>query len=590
MSTRGFGARPREDGVEFRVWAPSAQAVEVVFEPDGRAHSLERREAGLFGGYVPGARAGALYRYRLDAAATYPDPASRFQPHGVHGPSMVVDPAAYAWRDGGWRGVARRDLVFYELHVGTFTTAGSFDALRAQLSYLRDLGVTAIELMPVADFPGERNWGYDPAALYAPSRAYGTPDALRHLVDDAHLEGLAVVLDVVYNHLGPDGAYLPAIAPSFFTDRHATPWGKAVNLDDDGSEQVRSLLIDNALHWLLEYHLDGLRLDATHALVDDGDPHFLAALAEAVESAPAPKRFLIAEDHRNLRRLIEPRERGGYGLDAVWADDFHHQVRRITAGDSEGYFRDFAGGTRDLARTLRQGWLFTGQHSRHEGGPRGTDPTGLAQERFVLCIQNHDQIGNRAQGERLTDEISSAAYHAATAVLLFAPELPLLFMGQEWAARTPFLYFTDHEAELGTLVTEGRRTEFAEFARFAREDVPDPQDPETFERSKLDWRERESGDHARTLRLYRDLLTLRRSLHGDVAADAPVEGGLVLRRGRHLLLAALAPDVALPVPSGSEELWRSQAERYAVEPAEIAVRGGRVHFSAPGALWLEMLE
>lgn len=579
-----LGAWPTEGGVEFRVWATEARSVEVVLEGAREVRSLEQEAGGTFHGFVPGIGPGALYRYRLDGERVFPDPASRFQPDGVHGPSRVVDPDRYVWRHGSWRGVARPDLVFYEVHVGTFTPEGTFEALRDKLPHLEELGITALELMPVADFPGRRNWGYDPAALFAPCRAYGTTDDLRELVDEAHGLGIAVFLDVVYNHLGPDGAYLPAFSEHFFTDRHRTPWGRAVNLDGAGSDGVRRFLIANALHWLREYRFDGLRLDATHALVDESEPHFLTELSAAVADLPGPRRYLVAEDHRNLRTLLEPRDQGGHGLDAVWADDFHHQIRRYTAGDSESYYRDFTGGTAEIGRTLERGWFFSGQVSEHEGGPRGSDPSGLPKESFVFCIQNHDQVGNRAQGNRLSDDVSLEAYHAATAILLFAPESPLLFMGQEWAASSPFQYFTDHHEELGRLVSEGRRKEFAGFGRFSGEDVPDPQDPATFERSKLNWHEADDGRHAGTLRLYRDLLALRRTLIGDVSAESPLEGALVLRRGRHLLITALRDDVAVPVPRGAAERWRSDDGRYAARPDRIQAGAGNLRFSAPGAV------
>ena len=365
-----LGALPEDGGVRFGVWAPAAQRVEVVLEPNGKLQAMDRDNRGYFHSFVPGIGAGSLYRYRLDGESNFPDPASRFQPYGVHGVSEVVDPYAYEWQDEGWQGVPHKDLVFYELHVGTFTPEGSFEAARQKLSHLKQLGITALELMPLADFPGRWNWGYDVAALFAPARCYGRPDELRRLVDEAHRLGLAVYLDVVYNHLGPDGAYAAALNPFYFTERHHTPWGQAINLDGQHSESVRQFLLANALHWLNEYRLDGLRLDATHALIDDGKQHFLAELSAVVAGLQEPRRHLIAEDERNFRRLIEPRETGGYGLDAVWADDFHHQVRRALAGDSEGYYRDFSGSTEDTAKTIEQGWFFTGQHSEHLGGRR----------------------------------------------------------------------------------------------------------------------------------------------------------------------------------------------------------------------------
>jgi len=513
-----FGAWHEGSTTRFRVWAPTSAEVTLEIEaPAERAgsHACSRAGDGCFVASVPRLPAGARYRYRLDGRGPFPDAASRHQPDGVHGPSAIVDPRAYAWQDAGWRGRRLDELTIYELHVGTFSPEGTFAGVEARLSWLADLGVGAIELMPVADFAGRRNWGYDGVALFAPARCYGTPDDLRRLVDAAHRAGLAVLLDVVYNHLGPDGAYAHAFSPYYFSARHTTPWGDALNLDGEHSALVRAFCIDNALHWIHEYHLDGLRLDATHALVDRSPRHFLAELAERVHESAADRHVLvIAEDHRNLAHMVRPAAQGGWGLDAVWADDFHHQVRRLTAGDHEGYFRDFSGTIADLAATIRQGWFFTGQPSIHLGRPRGTPADDVPSDRFVVCIQNHDQVGNRACGERLHHQVDPATWRAASALLLLVPETPLLFMGQEWAASTPFLFFTDFEADLGRLVTEGRRKEFQAFAAFrdpaARERIPDPQAFETFARSRLDWSELTREAHAAALACTRALLRLRR--------------------------------------------------------------------------------
>lgn len=577
-----LGALPERNGVRFSVWAPTVTRMEVVLERDGTAHPMTPSEDGTFEVFLPEATPGVLYRYRLDEGPVYPDPASRFQPQGVHGPSMVVDPWSYPWRDGNWQGLPLSAFVVYELHVGTYTPEGTFAAARERLPFLKDLGITAVELMPIADFPGRWNWGYDVAAPFAPSRAYGTPDDLRALVDEGHQLGLAIFLDVVYNHLGPDGAYLPAFAPNVFSSRHRTPWGQAINLDDDGAEEVREFLIENALHWVAEYHVDGLRLDATHAMVDESPRHFLQELAEAVRHLRGRRCYVIAEDHRNLNRIVLPIEDGGYGLDGVWSDDYHHQMRRILAGDRDGYFMDFTDFTSDLATIVRQGWLFAGQHARYFGDSRGTDPQGIPLPRFVHFLQNHDQVGNRPRGERLTGIISLPAYRAATALLLFAPEMPLLFMGQEWAARTPFCYFTDHVPALGRLVTEGRKREFAE--------VPDPQDPATFSRSRLDWREPEHEPHAGVLRLYRDLLALRRALEGTVVVESPVEGGLVLRRGRHVLLVALKAGLTLPLAAGARVIQHTEDDRYASDPAPPHVGGEAVFFPCAAAVLAELPE
>ena len=570
----------------FRIWAPDARRVDIAFA--GNAHPAGLREHGLFEAHVDEARPGDLYSVVVDGKPPLPDPASRFQPQGVHGPSQVVDPAAFRWTDERWRGVPASELVIYELHTGTFTHEGTFAAISRQLRRLAALGITAIELMPVADFPGRWNWGYDPAAMFAPSRAYGTPDDLRRLVDAAHAAGIAVLLDVVYNHFGPDGAYAPAISPRFFNDRHRTPWGPAINLDGEGSRFVRDFLVQNALAWLGEYHLDGLRLDATFALHDDSPTHFLAELRDAVDTLPGPHRILIAEDPRNLAMLARPRAEGGYGLDAIWADDFHHLLRRLIAGDREGYYRDFGGGTRDLATVVEDGWLFQGQRSEHERGPRGTSPAGLPPSAFVFCIQNHDQVGNRPAGDRLHHAIAPEAFRAATATLLFAPQTPMLFMGQEWAAASPFQYFTDHEPKLGALVSKGRHDEFADFAGFSGE-VPDPQDPRTFSASRLDHAERERPAHAAVETMTRDLLAVRRLLEGGARASSPAEGALVVERGKHVLLAAFRDGVTLPRPRGAT-LWNSEREEYLPPedpPCVPAEDGDTITFARAGAVIVE---
>jgi maltooligosyltrehalose trehalohydrolase len=538
-----LGAWCDGEGAHFRVWAPDKQHVEVVVESRGsRAYALGKQPDGTFMGHIAEVGPGDLYRYRLDGAGPFPDPASRFQPNGVHGASQIVDASRFAWPERDWPGVSLEQLVVYELHVGTFSPDGTFGGAAERLPYLRDLGVTAVELMPVADFPGARNWGYDGVALFAPARCYGSPDDLRRLVDGAHELGLAVLLDVAYNHLGPDGAYLGAFSPHYLSKRRKTPWGAAINLDGPQSEHVRELFIENALHWIHEYRIDGLRLDATHALIDESPRHFLAQLSARVRETTRHSRshpiLLIAEDHRNLVHMVQPEAQGGWGLDAVWADDFHHQVRRALAGDDEGYYSDFTGSMTDVAATLRRGWFFTGQHSDHLGKRRGTDPAGTSPACFVICLQNHDQVGNRAFGERLHHQIDLAAYRAATVLLLLAPQTPLLFMGQEWAASTPFLFFTDHKPDLGKVVARGRRREFGRFSAFSdpamRKRIPDPQADTTFTTSRLDWSEGGKEPHSSVLRLHQALLRLRRSHPALQAGRFEVRGvrnsGVILIR------------------------------------------------------------
>ncbi len=526
-------------GTHFRVWAPEAAAVALVVENGETPRPLVADGSGYFAAVFPDLTTNTEYRYLLGDRGPFPDPASRLQPHGVHGPSAIVDSCGFDWKVDRWPGVGAEALVIYELHVGTFTREGTFTAAAEQLESLARLGITAIELMPIADFPGRWNWGYDGVSLFAPARCYGTPDDLRRLVDSAHGLGLLVILDIVYNHLGPDGNYLWAYSPYYFTDRHQTPWGSALNLDQSHSREVRAFLIENAAYWIHEFRFDGLRLDATHALIDESPRHFVAELTTTVRETAHDRRIWIcAEDDRNLAGILKPESEGGWGVDAVWADDLHHQLRRRAAGDSEGYYADFDGTANDIARTLRQGWFYTGQPTRRRGEPRGTSSEGIAPWRFVICVQNHDQVGNRALGDRLHHVIDPALWRALSTLLLLAPETPLLFMGQEYAASTPFQYFTDHHGELGRNVTAGRRHEFRYFSAFAdperREAIPDPQAESTFRRSALAWEEREQPEHAIVLRLYESLLALRRTLvpvaAGEVEATAPDEHSVVLTR------------------------------------------------------------
>jgi maltooligosyltrehalose trehalohydrolase len=489
-----LGAHPEADGVRFRVWAPGSDRVDVIIFPDEKRYPLDATGDGYHAGLVRGLSASARYKYSLDGRVPYPDPASRSQPHGVHGPSEVVDPETFRWTDATWPGVALPDLVIYELHVGTFSPDGTFDSAIGRLDAVAQLGATAIEVMPIAEFAGTRNWGYDSVGLFAPASTYGGPEAFKRLVDGAHRRGLGVILDVVYNHLGPEGNYLGAVtAGRFFTDRHHTPWGEAINYDGRDSGPVRDFVIQNALYWAHEYHADGLRLDATHAIVDQSPVHILRELADALHALERP-RLVIAEDERDEARLILPATAGGYGLDAAWADDLHHQLRRLTAGDHEGYFRRYRGTVEEIVATLRDGWV-------------GAEARRLPPGAFIHCIQNHDQVGNRPMGERLSHDIPLALYRALSALLLLSPYTPLLWMGQEWAASTPFQFFTDFPEELGRLVTEGRRNEF----KALREHIPDPQAKDTFVRSKLRWEERGDPPHRGMLALYGELLAMRRS-------------------------------------------------------------------------------
>ena len=512
-----MGANPVAGGVEFRVWAPGVQQVEVDLE-NGRLAPLQREPSGVWSGVAPDAGPGTRYRYRLNGQLARPDPYSRSQPEGPHGPSEIVDPDDFVWHDAGWHGLGIEGLVIYQLHVGTATPEGTFDSLIAQLPRLKELGVSAIEPLPIDEFPGCRNWGYDGVDLFAVSHVYGGPRAFKRLVDAAHAHGLGVVVDVVYNHLGPDGNYLRDFSPDYFTERYHTPWGAAINYDGPRSEWVRKLVLDNARYWLHEYHADGLRLDATHAIFDRSPTHLLAELTQTVRGSLGAGRqvVLVAETSENDVRYLKPVNQGGFGLDAVWADDFHHSLRRYLAGDHEGYYANYEGTLDEVARCIRQGWLYEGQATL--GGskkPRGTPAREQPAWQFVYVLQNHDQVGNRAFGERLNHQIDLDRFAAASALLLFLPFTPMLFMGQEFAASTPFQYFTDHNPELGRLVTEGRRKEFQAFSAFAdaatRERIPDPQAESTFAACRLRLEEAERPPGRELQALYRSLLQLRRT-------------------------------------------------------------------------------
>lgn len=609
-----LGAWIDDAGTHFRVWAPEAASVSVVIEGSGTARPLASEGAsGYFAGVFRDLAAGTEYRYRLNEGQAFPDPASRWQPHGVHGPSAVVDPRGFSWKVQGRGSVASDRLVIYELHVGAFTPQGTFAGAAERLEALARLGITVIELMPVADFPGRWNWGYDGVSLFAPARCYGSPDDLRRLVDCAHGLGLAIILDVVYNHLGPDGNYLPTFSPYYFTDRHHTPWGSALNLDQPHSPDVRAFLIENAAYWIHEFRFDGLRLDATHALIDDSPRHLVGELATTVRESVRERRvWICAEDHRNLAAFLKPESEGGWGLDAVWADDLHHQLRRRAAGDVEGYYADFDGTAEDIARTLRQGWFYTGQPSRRHGKPWGTHPEGITPQRFVICLQNHDQVGNRALGDRLHHVVEPAMWRALSALLLFSPQTPLLFMGQEFVASTPFLYFTDHHDELGRDVTVGRRQEFQYFSAFAdperRETIPDPQAESTFRQSALRWPERDEPGHVHVLRLYEALLRLRATLvpveAGAVDALAIDEHSLALTRATRqgvtlTLVVYLGDGGSVSVPESPATVDRrgdlritfsTEDAAFAPDPEPIALEThetvARLTFARPGAVVL----
>jgi len=568
-----------DGGVRFSVWAPRVQRLTVQGVQRGWSALMERSEDGVHTAIVQGLTPGERYLYSLDGARLRPDPVSRFQPDGVHGPSAIVDPSEFTWTDAEWKGVALQDLILYELHCGTFTREGTFAAVLAWLDYLKDeLGITAIELMPVAAFPGARNWGYDGVHPYAPHAAYGGPPGLKMFVNACHEKGLAVVLDVVYNHLGPEGNYLSEYGP-YFTDRYQTPWGQAVNFDGDASREVRRYFIDNALYWVTEYHIDGLRLDAIHSIFDSSRPHILQELGEAVHAqARALGRtiFVIAESDLNDQRVIADVKDGGWGLDAQWSDDFHHALHVLLTGEQDGYYRDF-GALADLRTAITDGFVYQGQVSPYRQRPHGAPSRHLPGERFVICSQNHDQVGNRAFGERLNALVPFAAGKLAAGLVLCAPNLPLLFMGEEYGETAPFLYFTSHtDPALAQAVRDGRRREFARFAW--RGAIPDPQDPQTFLRSVLHHELRLKDSHRALLRWYHDLIALRKSApalrrcskeHLQTIALSEHQV-LIVRRWQPqeedlVLIACFSRtpvSLALPLPSGR---WRRVLDADAVQ-------------------------
>ncbi len=487
-------------GTRFRLWTTTATTVAV--QVDGTQYPMASQGGGLYEAVLP-VKEGARYKFVLDGSL-WPDPYARFLPDGVHGEAEVTDLSRYQWQHTDWSGLALSDCVFYELHVGTFTPEGTYRAAQERLPYLKALGITAVELMPVAAFAGERGWGYDGVALYAPFAPYGTPQDLQAFIDAAHGLGLGVFLDVVYNHFGPDGNYLSVYSPQYFTDRFASLWGEGL---DYAELHMRRYITANARMWLRDYRLDGLRLDATQAMQDDSPYHILQELADEVHHLRGTH-LLLAEDYRNLPELVTD-----YHLDGIWVDDFHHQMRVTLSEDQDGYYSTYDGGAEALAHCINRGWVFEGQWWPLEDRPRGKPADVLTAPSLVYYIQNHDQVGNRALGDRIhhLSHVSDAQFRAASMLLLTLPMSPLLFMGQEWAASTPFAFFSDHHGELGAAVTEGRKKEFESFASFVDEDVLDPQAKQTFELAKLNWAEQESGEHAKTLALYRTLLHLRRS-------------------------------------------------------------------------------
>ena len=575
-------------GVHFRVWAPERKRVAVVFEDEGGSElpglELERDAGGYFAGTAPRAKPGDLYRYRLDDEGPYADPASRFQPRGPHGPSSVVDPGAYAWQDGSWRGVRREGQVLYELHVGTFTPEGTWEAAARRLPELAELGITILEIMPVADFPGRFGWGYDGVNLFAPTRLYGSPDGFRAFVDRAHACGLGVILDVVYNHLGPDGNFLARFSSYYFSEA-PTEWGPSLNFDGPESGAVRDYFVSNAAYWIAEFHLDGLRLDATQTILDRSPEHVLAEVARTARAAGGRRVLLLtAENETQEARLARPATAGGCGLDALWNDDFHHAARVALTSRREAYYSGYLGTPQEFVSSLSRGFLYQGQFYAWQGKRRGTPAADLPPAAFVHYLENHDQLANSLDGRRLHQLAEPGRLRALTALLLLGPQTPLLFQGQEFGSSAPFVYFADHEGPLGAAVRDGRRAFLAQFPSMTAPEavaaIPDPRDLSVFARCKLDHEERVRG--AATLALHRDLLRLRRDDPVFRAQRAPAgavltESAFVLRfagpQGDDRLLVvnlgadrdltpAAEPLLCAPERGAWELLWSSERPEY----------------------------
>ena len=587
-----IGAEPQPDGgVHFRLWAPRCRDVRVEIEGLKPA-ALGAETGGYFSLWSPAAQAGMRYRFRLDRGQlALPDPASRFQPDGPHGPSEIVDSAAFAWHDGDWRGVAREQLVIYEMHIGTFTPQGSWDAAAGELPALAELGITCIELMPAAEFPGRFGWGYDGVNLFAPTRLYGQPDDFRCFVNRAHALGMAVILDVVYSHFGPDGNYIQFFSADYVTDRYHNDWGEAINFDSSAAGPVREFFLANAGYWIDEYHLDGLRLDATQQIIDCSEDHIIAAIVRRVRSAGSGRRtFVIGENEPQQAQLLRPAEHGGCGLDALWNDDFHHSATVALTGRHEAYYSDYRGRPREFVAAAKYGFLYQGQRYQWQQKPRGTPALDLPAECFVVFLQNHDQIANSGTGERCHALASPSRLRAMTAYFLLMPGIPMLFQGQEFAASSPFFYFADHGGELSHAVRKGRGAFLTQFPSLAsgemQAQLADPSDIDTFRRSILDPAERQR--HAPTYALYRDLLALRRTdpvlarrpcrIDGAALSDEawvlrffsessaeepPTDRLLIVNLGRDLPLEPAPEPLLAPVEGQSWKLlWSSDAPRY----------------------------
>lgn len=567
-TTLDLGAQVTENGVTYTIWAPDHRsAVAAVQSPDGERRRIElsRNFDGYFTGVDPTGRAGDLYTYSLDGAPGIPDVASRFQPQGVTGPSQVVEANTFKWKSAKWERPAWCGHVVYELHVGTFTQEGTWARAVERLAHLKELGVTVVEVMPVAQWSGRWNWGYDGVFLFAPSRSYGTPDDFRAFVDACHVLGIAVMLDIVYNHIGPVGDYLGRSTRKFYNHDDESPWGSGYNFDGPDAAPVRNLVLQNIRYWLNDFHLDGFRMDATHAIKDDSDSHILREIAHIVHQAGG---FIVAEDDRNSAAVLDEAENGGWHFDAAWADDFHHTARVSQTREKEAYFASYNGDASEIVDTLKNGWLFCGQYHPFSGRPRGTSCHHFPPEQFIYCISNHDQVGNRAEGERMHDLVTPEGYRALSLFLCLVPYTPMLFMGQEFAVRSPFLYFTDHPDDVGQAILKGRREEF-KLAEDAP--MPDPQEASTFTRSKLQWSDLDLEGNGKVLDLYKAGLKLRRELFdernpGRDTWEVRADGNSVLLeyrlRGRHIQVYYFLQPTDFVMPPKSKCLLRTNDSQF----------------------------
>jgi len=603
------GAEMSEGGVHFRVWAPRCQ--DLAVEIEGLApHDLVPEPDGYFSAFLSAANAGMRYRFRAKGGdMAWPDPASRFQPDGPHGPSQIVDPSGFAWSDAAWQGRRREELVIYEMHVGTFTTEGTWRAAAEQLAELADIGVTCIELMPIADFAGRFGWGYDGVNLFAPTRLYGNPDDLRTFVDRAHGLGIAIILDVVYNHLGPDGNYLSCFAGQYISHRYSNEWGEALNFDGPDAGPVREYFIANAGYWIDEYHLDGLRLDATQQIFDASEDHIIAAITRRVRAAGRGRAtFIVGENERQEGKLVRPAERGGYGIDSLWNDDFHHSAFVALTGHHEAYYTDYRGTPREFVAAAKHGFLYQGQRYAWQKQRRGKPALDLTPDCFVVFLENHDQIANSDSGRRVHQLTSPGKHRALTAYFLLMPGIPMLLQGQEFSTSKPFLYFADHKPDLAAAVSAGRGKFLAQFPNLADPEmqarIPAPDDEATFRRCVLDFAERET--HAAAYALHRDLLALRRSdpvlksrprhVDGTEIAErawmlrffgAEDDRVLIINLGLDLTLSPMPePLLAPPEEKAWQILWTSERAKYGGMGVPPLYRNGFLHIPGESALLL----